>query len=421
MIKIRSKIKQKLRGFALSHCEPMPPSAPLNFRKRNASAFTLVELLVSMLLLIIITGIVVQTTNQTSQIWISSRSRIQSFQEARAGFQAMTAKLSQATLNTYFDYYGTTSTVTGTIARSTLSGTTALANFIPSTYDRYSDLHFVSGQAAAFKLLLSASAATTGTITTQTQAAFFQSPLGYSADPNYQELDNALNACGYFLQFDEAKSYVPPHIVNSTGYIPRYRFRLMEMTQPTEQLVVYSGTSNDWFVKNAVANSRIIAENVIALVILPKLPASQDDPDKAGGGVTLAPFYNYNSRVPFKATQDPSWTSFPGDSFTAYPMAGGTSNGTRHAQLPPMMRVVMVVIDETSAARIQGASTTVPAAINLASTALFTDAKKLDQDIQSVEDICNAKPGNATGNTVKLTHRVFSTEIILPAAKWSNK
>ena len=401
----------------------LPPACNKHLRasiKAWPRAFTLVELLISMALLVIILGIVIRMTELTSRIWQSSTARIQMFQEARAGFESMTRKLSQATLNTYYDYYGTypgMPTTTGTlIARCQVTGTAALANFVPVTYDRYSELHFVSGQAATLLgTVLSGS--------TQTQAVFFQAPLGYSV--NYQQIDNALNACGYFLQFGTATDAVPPHVLLSPSYKTRYRFRLMEMTQPSENLAIYSGTTtataNNWFVQNAASNSRVIAENVIALVLLPKLPDSQDDPNGAGQGVSLAPYYNYNSRVPLDATSDPWWPSFPGDSFFAYPMATETATqGTRHAQMPPLMHLVMIAIDETSAARIQGNLTAVPPGINLNTTTLFTNAANLAQDIQSVQNICNAQAGNLTKNTVRLNYRVFTSDLIMRGAKWSN-
>lgn len=409
--------------------DPMPFRArcenPRASLQGHRQAFTLVELLVSMALLIIIIGVVAQITNQTSKVWLSSTSRIQTFQEARAGFESMTRKLGQATLNTYYDYYDA-----GKISRSLVSSAN-LASFVPSTYDRYSELHFISGQVQTFALQTSAT--NTKPITTQTHAVFFQAALGYSV--NYQELDNALNACGYFLQFDDAAASIPPHVKASPGYKQRWRFRLMEMTQPTEQLGIYDPAvaaaipahSKDclWFVANAAANSRVIAENVIALVMLPKMPPSQDDPANATGhGVSLAPNYNYNSRIPLgavtDATTNPTLTGFPGDAFIAYPTCGAPINATRHAQLPPIMQVVMIVIDEPSAARLQGNSTTPPAAIDLTKTSLFTNAANMAADIQAVEDICNAKSGNLTSNTLRLTYRIFNSEIGIRDAKWSN-
>ncbi len=374
-------------------------------------AFTILELLVASVVFIVIVGVVLNFTDQTSKIWRSATAKIQAFQEARAGFDSMTRNLAQAMLNTYYDYYDSAN-----VSRSSLTSSAALANFVPTTYDRMSDLHFVSGQAAT--LLASEPA-----IKTQTHGIFFQAPKGYSVA--YDNLDNALNATGYFLQFDDGAAAVPDFIKNSAGFKPRNRFRMMEMTQSSEMLGVYDPSKgpnekNDWFTDHAGTNSRVIAENVIALVLLPKLPERDD-----ASGVALAPRYNYNSRVKLGASSDSEWPgaspAFPGDPLTATDPDGKSALMTRHHQLPPVVKAIMIVIDEASAARVQGDSTSAPSAIDLSGTSLFTDASKLDEDIQAVEDICNAKPGNLTGNTQKLNYRVFSTDIIMRQAKWSNK
>lgn len=371
-------------------------------------------MLVAATLLVIVIGLVLRMTSQTAKAWRDSNSKIQSFQEARAGFEAMTRTLGQATLNTYYDYYDT-----GRQPRQKTAASN-LPNFVPDTYDRISDLHFISGQG---KTLLANS---NPAIITQTQAVFFQAPLGYSV--LYQKLDNALNACGYFLRFDDANAIVPPYYRNSPSYKPRWRWRLMEMIQSTEQLAIYGDPAaspvsgpNDWFVKNAAASSRILAENVIALVILPRLSDRDDDPEKTGLGISIAPNYNYNSRIPLGAASDPDWTGFPGDTFTAHPAEGDPVSSTRHHQLPPLLQVIMVVIDEPSAERLQGNSTQVPAALDLRQAGLFTDAAKLAADLRSLEDICSAKPGNLTGNTHPLAYRVFTSDIMVREAKWSKR
>jgi uncharacterized protein (TIGR02599 family) len=380
-------------------------SSSFSSRKPRLASFTLIEMLVTCALLVIVLGIILQLTTQVNKVWSSSNSRIQTFQEARGGYEAMTRRIGQSTLNTYYDYYENSG------GSYFLRTTNNAATFVPSTYDRVSDLHFISGQATSLL------GATSPKISTQTHAVFFQAPLGYSVA--YQKLDDALNACGYFLEFDDASSFIPTYIKNSPGYKARYRFRLMEMLQPTENLGVYDGAENDWFVTNAASNSRILAENVIALVLQPKLQPSEDPTSAA-----LAPAYNYNSRIPLGATSDTNWSSaspmFPPDSFTTTTVTGSTVTLTRHNQLPPLMHVVMIVIDEASAIRLQGNSTSVPSAINLTGTPLFTDATKLTNDIQSVEDICNAKAGNLTGNTLPLNYRIFSSDVIMRDAKWSN-
>lgn len=363
--------------------------------RKASGAFSLLEMLVAILLLAIIIVVVAQLTNQTSAAWKDSTQKIQSFQEARAAFESMTRKLGLATLNTYYDYYDATG--------NPRSQSVTLASFVPATYDRMSDLHFISGDA---NVLLKGSPTA---VLTQTQAVFFQAVMGNSID--YPKLGAALNACGYYLSFDDASAALPAHVKNAPGYRARYRFRLMEMTQSTENLQAYYNPAapNNWFVANAISSSRIIAENVIALVLLPKLPPNRDST-----GAALAPKYNFNSRIPLGAGSDPSWTGFPPDALA-------TGSGTRHHLLPSLMQVVLVVIDETSALRLQGNSTSVPTGINLAKTSLFTDATKLSSDIQAVEDICNAKSGNLTGNTLRLNYRVFNTDIQIREAKWSTK
>ncbi len=83
------------------------------------------------------------------------------------------------------------------------------------------------------------------------------------------------------------------------------------------------------------------------------------------------------------------------------------------------MRVLMVVLDEASAARLQGDSTTPPAALDFSGAGLFRNAAALEADLRAVENICNAEPGNLTQNITPLTYRIFSTEIMMREAKWS--
>lgn len=83
----------------------------------------------------------------------------------------------------------------------------------------------------------------------------------------------------------------------------RYRYRLMEMTQRTENFSVYAGTSgNNWFLTAASSNSRPLSENIIALVLLPKLPPA--DQSTPGLPTDLTTDYAYDSR-----TTDPTKTA----------------------------------------------------------------------------------------------------------------
>ena len=73
-------------------------------RSPESRAFTLVELLVAMAVLTLIMLVLVSITNSTSVIWRSTTSEVEQFRAARNAFESMTRRISQATLNTCWDY-----------------------------------------------------------------------------------------------------------------------------------------------------------------------------------------------------------------------------------------------------------------------------------------------------------------------------
>ena len=87
------------------------------------------------------------------------------------------------------------------------------------------------------------------------------------------------------------------------------------------------------------ANNHAIAENIVALVITPRL-SQQDELEVKGTstaeGSPLAPYYLYDSAP--RATTDSRYND-------------GQRNPTN--QLPPILQVTMVAIDETSAIRLR--------------------------------------------------------------------
>ena len=101
-------------------------------------AFTLVELLVSMTVLIILVGILASLLHASQSLLASTTSQIQKFQEAREAFEVVTRRLSQATLNTYLDYFDQSGN-----ARTAANTST----FVPFQYGRQSELRFISGDA----------------------------------------------------------------------------------------------------------------------------------------------------------------------------------------------------------------------------------------------------------------------------------
>ena len=358
-------------------------------------AFTLVELLVTMAILSLLTLVLVSMVNQTGSLWRRTTSKIEEFREARTGFESLTRCLSQATLNTYWDYNDPNT---------------------PTKYMRQSELRFISGPG----LLTGVNSPTPY----PTQSLFFFAPIGFvrpasttdSVSTNYQGLDNLLNLWGYFIEYADDSTLRPPFVNGK----PHRRFRLMELMQPSQSLSIYSLEAQaggnlkyvtpEWF-QNAMSTSgdlprpaHVLAENIIALIILPKMtPADQK---KLGfNDASLAPNYFYNSTgLDLMGTTKLSTT------------ANASLNGTH--QLPPIVQVTMVAIDETSAALLSDADVR---DLQAELSGLFADPKKLSSDLTgkptppaaglSLEDYLRKK---------RINYRVFTTDVSIRAAKWSS-
>jgi uncharacterized protein (TIGR02599 family) len=340
--------------------------------------------LVSVAILTLILIVVASMAGQTSRTWLFTTSRIEEFNAARTAFDTVSRRLSQATLNTYWDYADST----GSARTNSNSGT-----FVPATYARQSELRFVSGPTTGL-----AQNSSLAPESLPGHGVFFQAPVGYSesaASTGIQltGLDNLLNSCGYFVQFGADTPYMPSFF--ATLVKPRYRFRLMEYLQPSNALTVYSWTSGnptytgrDWFSDAfnppATAPVHILAENVIALIVLPKL-SQQQDPT----GASIAPSYTYDSANSLDTT---------------------TKN-----QLPPEVQLTLVALDETSAIKLAAQNGTIPPYLGLAS--LFQQVGDLSTSSTSAygKDLLTLQ------NTLiqsRLNYRVFTTNVTIRAAKW---
>jgi len=313
----------------------------------GAGAFSLLEMLVSMTILTLLVVGLLSMLNSSMTLWRRGTSKIQTFQEARAAYEGMTRKISQATLNTYWDYE-----------------TNATGD--PVRYKRQSELAFVAGPAAT---LLTTAAAP------RTHAIFYQAPLGYTTNATYGNLRSLLNASGFFLDFGDDQADRPDFLVNNAAVPSRQRFRLKELWQPSENLAVYASAPAANWVTNAPSST--LGENIIALVILPKLPEKEDPT-----GTALSPGFVYNSTDSLRP---------------------GTVN-----QLPPLVQVVMVAIDEASAKRFADGTTAPTYGVNWAN--VFQDPAKLGEDIASVE-------AKLVEN--KITYQIFNSTIPIEGAKWS--
>ena len=389
------------------------------------------ELLISMTILAAIMVVLLSITNSTQRIWKQTSQRIDSFRAARTGFEAMTRRLSQATLNTYWDYDNPAA---------------------PTTYIRKSELRFISGmQANSSKSLIyplvadSYTTAVTG-IAHPTHSVFFQAPVGYVSGTSSLGgigMETLLNTCGYFIELASdnitpATNY--PNIARP-GFLttpPRTRFRLMELCQPADQLNIYQWTSGvdstnylyggatnpgssikdyQWFLGTGVngaaalgdqtsleTNSHVLAENVIALILLPKLTTA-DDPT----GLTLL------RSIPPGTTYTSLFNSTPAS------VALGSETAAYANQLPPLVQVTMVALDEPSAARLQLLATAQnqdqATFLGLTSaTTLFNRPIRLDFPSPGYTADLNTLLTKLDAN--HLNYRVLTSEVSIRAANW---
>lgn len=330
-------------------------------RAPRSRAFTLLELLVAIAVTAVVVTLLLQIISTSSTAWRNVSGKSQAYAGARAAFDALAKSLAQATLNTEYDYYNSSRQSRLILAaNNNLSG---LTNFVPDTYGRASSLHFVSG-----KNLVPGQ---------HNHAVFFQAPLDFDTSRPPIPTTGQLNAVGYFIHYGDDTADRPSN-VSPTNPAPRKRFRLMQFLQPTTRLDTYRDATGDAWFKTEVGqdppgSSHLLAENIVVLAILPKRA-------EGATGAPLAPNYEYDSRI--------TWGT-------------GTQPPQMH-QLPPVVRVLMVAIDETSADRNPD--------LGREFDALFQDPDNFDADLQAVE---------AALRTARANYQVFQTDVPVRAAKWS--
>lgn len=321
-------------------------------KKRLDEGFSLLEVLVSSVVLILIMFAVISLLNMISMSYQRTSGRLEAFDSARAAFDAVTRTVGQAVLLSYLGYDDPS---------------------VPSRYELKSDLHFLSGPQHSLGFVQTGAEAS--------HAVFFQAPLGIADDPELQSSNLLLNATGFFLAYGDDP--VRPDILE--GKVEnRNRYRLFQFFQPREEMSVYRHTiaeeenipvSNDefagadWFLDEVESKRfcRPLAANVIALVILPVVEGEPADE------------YLWNSR-------DPS---------TPYSLH----------RLPQALRIAMAVIDEKSAAGL-GNSTTPP---ELVPETLFARADRFHDDLAELD-------AALAGFHPPLNYRIFTAEIPLDAS-----
>lgn len=352
----------------------------LTFKTKKFRAFSLIEMMVAMGILSVLMLMLTVLLDQVQQSWRYAESRISQFREARVAFDLIAKNIGQASLNTYWDLK-----VDG--------------NGEVDGYFRTSELHFITLDKAASALPATATQKPVG------QAVFFQAPLGFST--RYRNLNNLFNGRGYFVSFGSDKLFKPSFVKSPD----RYRYRLMEFRPPAEANQVFQDGQDEraagepqvfdqWYKQalgvgdgNFESHLNPLAENIIALIVSPR--DSLEDPTSTRGETfsKIAPNYDYDSN--YQATGGPA-----ADEFSAYSQ-----------QVPPLVRLTVVAMDETSAVRNDNGAGE-PTAIEAALGGLFLKTEDYTRDVETLSSRLNA-------DDTKVNHKVFSSLVMLRSAKWS--
>ena len=405
-----------------------------DFASPIRAGFTLVELMLSVAVIAGLMYFMVGTIDQTQKVWVRTSEKITEFQSARGAFESMTRRLSQATLNTYWRAHD-----------DNVDAVKAAFKF-----RRQSELQFISGPTMRF---FGATPEPTGLSKPlaqayPTHAVFFQAPIGYTEEPPstgtvnlpyYRNLDSLLATCGYFIEYGTDPSRPP--FIDTLNMPDRYRHRLMEMTIPSERLTIFqrpvdelgyvdprvfdekngyyggmvdtnripksSWTRPLWmkeaFLRETVSGksrftfARVRAENVIALIILPKLA----DKDRATPNqLELAPQYEFDS-----------WRILTGKTESVGTPSRKVDNTARDNLLPQIVQVTMVAVDEKAIARFGPTVSKIPSWTDN----LFANAKVVDDytaDMKTLEQRLIDDPA-------KPNYRIFTADIVLRGSKWS--
>ncbi len=339
-------------------------------------------------------------TNSSFSLWKSTSGSIKMFAAARTAYGIMGTRLSQATLNTYLDYYDVSWNRRPADAAASIASYVA---FTPARYGRASDLHFYSGPAAT---VLGGSQ--------QGDGVFFFAPMGYSNNNStYADVPNLLNAIGYYVEWGSDQNYRPTFL---SSLPQRYRYRLIENVLPTQSFNASAGgypaftaspSTYAGYMKWITAGlatpaptgssvKSVLAENVIALIARPEL--SQQDATTvfgaSGNPWNLTTNYIYDSRTLTGAVRPPISITNP--------------SALQFAQLPALVRLVMVAVDETSARRLI-TGTTPPAALQL-NAAWFQNPANLNADLASLSQQLVA---------ARVSYQIFNQIIAIRGAEFS--
>lgn len=332
----------------------------MRFRSLRLRGFTLLELIVSMAVLSILMAIVLGITMATNQATKNTSSKLHAFSSARNAFDSLTRDLSQATVNTYWDYDDPNS---------------------PKRYLRQSELHFVCGPAETLIGI--------DVPTAVGDAVFFQAPIGYTRSSSTQGLKGLLSNLGYYVSFGSPQS-LPGFLQSFSQPSKLNRFRLIHFREPAEEMETYGHLAKDpvsraWFRLPVKDGSHCfdLSKNIVALLLKPRVPwgasgvpVTLDATDKENPQI-------YDSREGAAKDPQPVWAH----------------------QLPPYIDVTLVAMDEESAKRWVS-----PSGANELTIPDFSNPAKLEEQLLVLENRLQSRNSN---------YRVYRKSVEIRSSKWS--
>ena len=310
------------------------------------------------------------------------------FQQAQRAFEALTQRVGQATLNSYWDSYAASSTV--------------------RRYRRMSELRFVCGpMQGGSSPLDSQSLPSQPRPVRPGHGIFFQTTSGRAGsdrDTAVLGLDELLSSWGYFVEVGTEP--LPPFFAQQDS-LETFAPRLMEFCEPAKKMSIYGFTSGlpdydglDW-IRTPLADRTLLrtaADNIAVLLIQPKLTAQEAallEPlaSPAERDALLAPGLFYHSGT--------------------LPPAGTVPARNMRHRLPAMVEVTMVALDSATVRRLY--LTGEPDPWKLANA--FRDAKGLRAELQG--DPAKPKADSLEARLIarRAKYRIFTVTVPIRAAQ----
>jgi uncharacterized protein (TIGR02599 family) len=379
--------------------------------RRRASGFTLIELVASAAVITLLMLMLVQMSKSTADTWKNGVSKSEEFRESRRAFELVTRRLSTATLNTYWDYEYDKGVdpanpkdkpPIGYMRQSELR-----FRVMPMT-DRASETGYHTGYGVFFQ-------APSASIDVEDQ--YWTSVYTKKADlAPLTRLDGLLNTWGYFLEVADSTPQMPDFLASQTT--PRYRSRLMELREDATRLPVYkipnNKASDDWFMNpiSDIKTSRpvhMIADNIIALVFLPRLSANDEASRKANPRIAaqyqlLSPTFEYDSK------------KFNNYGNAALPVSSLPNQINPYNQLPPVVQVAMVALDQNSGNRLAVEATGNKLDLDQLTQGLFAQAVDFETHDQQPGDLSKLEDRLIQRH---LGYRIFTSNVSIRGARWS--